>query len=290
VDRTTAIRRRGVLAGIAVFAVTGCSALPAGLTTKKAVAADPAETVRSYFALISQGRLDAARGLLSPALQERMGAASVNSLLHSMTSARVTDLVDAIQWVNQLGARLPNAPADRREYLVTLQVDPSPQSTIWTAGTNRRFIDLLNANNAWLIDNIDITPGQLITGKAPGTEASGPVMTIPVAALRLGPTPVDLVIFAARQRAADRGAVPWAIDPVEVTRRDGPSFGIDPRNSLRLDGEDRDPVTLASRKIVRVARDPDPLLVSLEQPIRTGPGGVWAIESISLAPPDASST
>jgi hypothetical protein len=250
VDRTAAIRRRGVLAGIAVFAVTGCGGLPslsAGLSTKKSVAVDPQETVRSYFALISQGRLDAARSLLSHALQQRLGAPAVDSLLHSLTSARVVELVDAIQWVNQLGAHLPNAPADRREYLVTLQVDPSPRSTTWVAGTNRRFIDLVQVSSGWLIDSIDITPGQLITGKAPGTEATGPVMTIPVAALRLGPTPMDPVIFAARQRAADRGAAPWAVDPVEVTRRDGPSFGVDPRNSLRLDGEDRDPVTLASR-------------------------------------------
>jgi hypothetical protein len=255
------------------------------LTTKKAVAADPQETVRSYFTLVSQGRLDAARGLLTPALQQRLGAAALDALLHSITSARVTELIDAIQWVNQLGARLPSAPADRREYLVTLQVNPSPESTTWAAGINRRFIDLLKINATWLIDGIDITPGQLITGNAPGTESQGPVMTIPVAALRLGPTPVDQVIFAARQRAADRGAASWAIDPVEVTRRDGPSFGIDPRDSLRLDGEDRDPVSLASRAIVRVARDPDQLLVTLEQPIRSGPGGVWAIESITLAPP-----
>jgi hypothetical protein len=106
----------------------------------------------------------------------------------------------------------------------------------------------------------------------------------------LGPAPIDQVIFAARQRAADLGNASWAVDPVEVTRRDGPSFGIDPRYSLSLAGEERDPVSLATKAIVRVARQPDPLLVTLDQPIRTGPGGVWAIASITLAPPDGSPT
>jgi hypothetical protein len=290
VDWSTAICRRGFIAGVAIFATTGCRVLPAlpvALTTKKAVAADPQDTVRTYFALLSQGRADDARGLLAPDLQQRLGSAAVDSLLHSVTRAQVTDVVDAIQWVNQLGAHLPSAPSDRREYLVTLQVEPSPNSPTWAAGTNRRFIDLLKTDDRWLIDGIDITPGQLITGRTPGTESQGPIMTIPIATLRLGAAPVDQVIFAARQRAADRGDASWAINPVEVTRRDGPSFGIDPRFSLRLDGEDRDPVSLASRALVRVARDPEPLLVTLEQPIRTGAGGVWAIESISLAPPDA---
>jgi hypothetical protein len=252
---------------------------------KKAPSPGPTETIKSYFTLLGAKRIDDARGLLDPSFQDRLGKDGIDTLLHSVKSATVTDVVDAITWANQFGSHLPAAPADRREYLVTLQVEPSPTDDTWAFGVNRRFIDLAQHDGEWRIQGIDVMPGPLVTGQTPGVVSTGPsTIVIPVAPLRLGPAPMDPVIYAARQRAADRGEATWAADPLQVTRRDGPSFGIDPRDSIAVDGEDRDPVSLNSRTIVRVAHVPDALLVTLEQPVRTGPGGVWAITSVRTAP------
>ena len=248
---------------------------------------DPGQTIQSYFALLGAKRLDDARGLLDPSFQDRLGKVAIDSLLHTVNSATVTEVVDAITWANQFGARLPSAPSDRREYLVTLRVDPSPDDDNWSVGLNRRFVDLVQHDGVWRIDGIGVAPGTLITGQTLGITASGPsTIVIPVSPLRLGPAPIDPVIFEARQRSADRGEATWAIDPLQVARRDGPSFGIDPRDPIAVDGEDRDPVSLNSRTIVRVVRDAGPLLVTLEQPIRVGRGGVWAIASVRTAPRD----
>ncbi len=269
-----------------LFASVGCAKLPE-LALNKPVPTDPRDTIQSYFSLLSARRTADARRLLTPTFLGRLGPDAVDALLRSVNSATVTDVTDAVAWANQLGAKIPNPPSDRREFLVTVRVDPAADANEWSAGTNRRFIDLVKTNGVWQIDNMAIMPGPLVTGQVTGVVSNGPsTFVIPVAALRLGPAPIDPVIFAARQRAADRGEASWAIDPVEVTRRDGPSFGIDPRDSLALDGADRDPVSLNSRAVVRVYRTPEPLLVTLEQPIRSGQGGVWAIQSVRVAPRD----
>ena len=46
-----------------------------------------------------------------------------------------------------------------------------------------------------------------------------------------------------------------------------------------------DPITLVPKASVLVAHSDRPLLVTVEQPIRPGPGGVWAIAAVKVAPP-----
>ena len=321
----TRLSRRALVGSTLLLAVTGCRQIapppaprkadatptngtnPAksNLTTSGAAESDPAkteqtlgpkETVDTYFSLLSQNRYDEAKGLITPSYQKRLGSGQVESALHSFNYAHVTDMVDAVDWANGLGAHLPAPPDDKREYLVTLSVQPTPVgSTSWSAGTNRRFIDVVQQTNVWRIDAIGISPGVLITGKTPGASASSPTITnasnntatvvIPPSPLRLGPAPVDRTIYTARQNAVDRGLIPWAIDPIQVVHRDGPSFGIKPSDAASLLDQGTDPVTLEPQAEVLVHHDERLLLVTLEQPIKSGPQGIWAITALKEAPP-----
>jgi hypothetical protein len=275
--------RRTLFVSAILFLGTGCQQLPA-LTRKRTGVGDPRQAVNSYFSLVTESRYDEAKRLLTASFQAQLGPSRVQSFLHSISAAQVTDIVDAIAWANGLGAHLPAPPSDRREYLVTLRVDPSASgASTWSNGTNRRFVDVVELGGGWEIDAIDVSPGSLITGKA--AAASTPATwVLPNAAPRLGPAPVDRAIYTARQNAADRGQVPWAVDPLAVLHRDGPSFGISPSDRTNLAGADQDPTTLVPRVRVKVQHSDQELIVTLIQPIRTGPGGVWAIASIELAP------
>jgi hypothetical protein len=268
-----------------LFIGTGCQQL-SYLTQKPIRVSDPRQAVSAYFSLVSASRFDEAEGLLSVAYREQLGSSRVQALLHSVSAAEVTDIVDAVAWANGLGAQLPAAPSDRREYLVTLRVDPSASgSSTWSNGTNRRFVDVVRQGGGWLIDAIDSRPGVLITGAARSLPTStGSTTVLPTTALHLGPAPIDRAIYTARQNAADRGQVPWAVDPVAVTHRDGPSFGIGPTDTADLVRVDQDPTTLVPRAVVSVQHGDQALAVDLIQPVRPGPGGVWAIASVELAP------
>jgi hypothetical protein len=235
---------------------------------------------------VTESRYDEAMSLLAVSFQAQLGSSRVQSFLHSINAAQVTDIIDAVAWANGLGAQLPPAPADRREYLVTLQVDPSATGlSTWSSGTNRRFVDVVRQGGGWQIDAIDISPGALITGRSVTAPASTmATFIVPTSALRLGSAPIDRALYTARQNAADRGQIPWAIDPVAVVHRDGPSFGIGSADGAILAGEDQDPTTLVPRASVKVQHGDQVLTVDLIQPIHTGLGGVWAISSVELAP------
>ncbi len=277
----------GTLTSLTLGLATGCGSIPE-LPAKNAAPLDPKRVVVEYFALITENRYDDAQGLLSPAFQSSLGPSGLAGLLHSIHTARVTEMVDAVEWANSLGARLPAPPADRREYLVTLSIDPSPSgSSTWSVGTNRRFVDLVKRGTSWQIDGIGIMPGVLVTGK-PSVESepqTQQTFLLPTEELRLGPAPIDRIIYTARQNAADRGQASWAIDPLQVLHRDGPSFGIRPTDLVTLLGQDVDPVTLIPRLSVVVLHDDRLLRVRLIQPIRAGAGGVWVIADIAVVPP-----
>jgi hypothetical protein len=278
-----------------LLAVTGCRQL-APTTTKQANPPGAQETVREFFSFLSEDQYDDAKNLLTSGFQSRLGAASVETVLHSVRTARVTDIVDAVAWANRLGAHLPPGPNDRREYLVTLSIQPTPEAgKTWSSGTNRRFIDLVQQGGGWRIDEIGISPGQLVTGRPPvamsvsdtlKTANDGVVngVVLPIEPLRLGPVPVDRAIYAARQNAADRGIIPWALDPLQVVHRDGPSFGINPSDQASLIGKDTDPVTLLPRANVLAHQSNLMLVVTLEQLFTPGPRGIWAITDLRESP------
>ena len=71
----------------------------------------------------------------------------------------------------------------------------------------------------------------------------------------------------------------------QVVHRDGPSFGIKPSDSATLLDRGNDPMTLVPQANVLVHHDDLLLVVTLEQPIKAGPGGIWAIASLRDAPP-----
>lgn len=273
------VRRRALLAVTSCAALTACQAIPF-LSPRRSTLSNPLEALNTFFALLSTSHYADAEQLITPAYRARLGPAGVQELIHSVTSARVTDAVDAVAWANSLGAQLPKPPEDRREYLVTLEVSPSPDGRrTWSTGLNRRFIDLLRQDGVWKVDGIGVLPGELITGP-PKTLPSQSTLVLPSGPLRLGPTPVDRAIYGARQNAVARGAIPWATDPLEVVHHDGPSFGLDPSAESVLIRKDVDPSTLTPRAFVRVRQRGHSYLVTLIQPIQTGPGGVWAIAAI----------
>jgi len=282
---TEAVRypRRTLLTASAVLLLTGCAPI-SSLLTKPVVESDPQKAIADYFALLSQNRYDDAKTLLTPDYQSRLGDSKVDTFLHSVRTASVSKMVDAVEWANGLGAHLPAPPADRREYLVTLQVDPNPTGkTDWSEGMNRRFVDVVNSGPGWRIDNIGMSPGVLVTGQPVAAAASDVhAAVIPISQLRLGPAPVDRAIYTARQNAADRGGIPWAIDPVQVAQRDGPSFGWNASDQAFLLAQDQDPKTLGPRAMVEVNHGDQLIVVTLVQPIRVGKGGVWAIAQVDL--------
>ncbi len=278
-------RRRFLAASALTLVTTGCGRLvilrPADANPQK-----PEDAISDYFKLVSDQRYDDAASLLSTSFQAQLGPNGLNTWLRSIQTAQVTALEDAVAWAENLGAHLPNPPADRREYLVTLNVTPtSTTSKTWSDGMNRRFVDLVYQDKLWQIDAVGIIPGVLVTGQpaASETATSGPkTAVIPVAALHVGPAPVDKIIYQARQNAVAKGVIPWATDPVQVVHHDGPSFGIRPDSLASLVGTDKDPSTLLPRATVSVVQDNQPLLVTLVQPIKSGSGGVWAISAIAI--------
>lgn len=276
-------RRFLVLASVALL-IEGCgTTLP--LVTAKAPPLGPRQTIDRYFSLLASGHPEDARRLMTVSFQDRLGAAGVQQLLHSIQTVQVTGFIDAVAWANGLGAHLPGPPADRREYLVTLTIVPSPAGRrAWSAGVNRRFIDLLSQGGSWLIDAIGVRPGVLVTGQPP-RPSDQTTLVIPVSPLRLGPAPIDRAIYSARQHAADHGAIPWSTDPIGVVHRDGPSFGLRPDDPAEIVRRDSDPATLVPRVLVLVHQGQRQYLVTVIQPIRPGRGGVWAIADLEPASP-----
>jgi hypothetical protein len=63
------------------------------------------------------------------------------------------------------------------------------------------------------------------------------------------------------------------------------SFGIAPDDEATMEAPDVDPVTLVPRVRIKVTHGDLPLQVTVVQPIRTGPGGVWAISQVRVVPP-----
>ena len=278
-------RRSFTFAAVAAL-TTGCSSLSV-LDGKSRANRGPKETLDDYFALLTAKQYDQASNLLSQSFRSRLGPSGVDSLLHAFRSVQVIDLVDAITWANGLGAHLSAAASDRHEYLVTLQVQPSETgSHTWPTGVARRFIDLLWQDQMWKIDAIGISPGVVVTGIQPSASstytnvAGNAAVVIPSEPLKVGPVPVDRAIYTARQDAVGRGLIPWATDPIEVVRHDGPSFGINPSDNARTVGRDVDPTTLVPRSEVIVEQGGQSLAVILLQPIQAGPKGVWAISEI----------
>ncbi len=261
---------------------SGCGAIPF-LSSTATKNLDPRQTLEAYFDSLATQRFDIAENLMTASYRARLGKQGVSSLLHSTQSIQVTDVVDAIAWADQLGAHLPSAPADRREFLVTFQVDPSATGRDdWSVGTNRRFVDLLRQNGQWRIDAIGVSPGVLITGK-PSPASNQTLAVVPIEPLRLGPAPIDRAIYTARQSAVDHGAIPWARDPLQVVHHDGPSFGLNPDDPATIVGQDVDPSSLVPRTRVAVRQGADSYVVTLIQPIRTGTSGIWAISGVQTA-------
>lgn len=262
-----------------VLVGTGCGKFPY-ISTKKVRVLTPEQTLDAYFSDLGAGRSDDAVDLMSDTFQKRLGRDGVNALLHSVKSVHVTEVVDAVEWANRLGARLPAPPADRREYLVTLEVKPSSDGAgPWAAGTNRRFVDLVQQNGLWKVDGIASSPGVLVTGQqAKGDDQVAAV--VPIAPLWQGPVPIDQALYTARQNAVDRGAIPWATDPIEVVHHDGPSFGLYPIDPAEILVRDKDPTSLVPRVLVRVEQKDQQYLVTLIQPIKSGDRGVWAIADV----------
>lgn len=278
-DSTNLRSRRLFLISSSVLVCAGCSTIPFA-AGGKSTPLTPRQTLDTYFSYLGSSRYTDAERMMTTAFRERLGQEGMSALLHSVRSARVTEAVDAVEWANRLGARLPAPPADRREFLVTLEISPSPEGArSWSAGTNRRFIDLVRQNGSWKIDAIGVSPGILVTGE-PVRADNQVAVVLPVAPLRLGPAPIDRAIYTARQNAVDRGAIAWATDPIEVVHHDGPSFGLNPDDPAQIVRRDADPASLVPRVLVQVRQGDSQYLVTLIQPIRSGEGGIWAIAEV----------
>ncbi|HLG50233.1 MAG TPA: hypothetical protein VKY56_01170 [Chloroflexota bacterium] len=278
-------RRRALLGVTAAFLISGCRPILPSL--EKPLPQDPRQTLDAYFSLLARGQYDTAAQFLSPSYRARLGPDGTQLLLHSIQAARVDQAVDAVEWATHLGAHLPAPPANQREYLVTVWIQPSPMGLrLWSPGTNRRFVDLVRTGPRWQIDAIETRPGALITGQPPSAVTPA-ASIIPISPLMLGDVPVDQAIYTARQHAADAGGIPWALDPIAVVQRDGASFGLRPDAPVRL-------IQISSRPharstaIIEVDQDHQTFRVTLVQPVRSGPGGVWAIAHIERVSSSAS--
>ena len=104
--------RRLFLVGSTVLVCTGCGSIPF-VASSKTLALSPQQTLEEYFSYLSTNRYSDAERLMTAAYRERLGQNGVAALLHSVRSARISDVVDAVDWANRLGARLPPPPADR---------------------------------------------------------------------------------------------------------------------------------------------------------------------------------
>jgi len=90
------------------------------------------------------------------------------------------------------------------------------------------------------------------------------------------PVFVDLERAAWFQDQVDRGHEVWRLDPVEVARRDGRMAGFRLTDEFRLFGVE------AGIALVEAAHQGRVYFIRLQQPVRAGPGGIWAIDAIDM--------
>lgn len=275
--------RRVLCLSLSGAILSGCGAIPF-ITSKAPSGLGPRQTLDVYCSALTNDHLEIAESLMSSSFRGHLGPRGVQTLLHSVRSIRITDAVDAVSWANQLGAHLPAPPPDRQEYLLTLQIVPSDAGRdVWSVGMNRRFVDLVRQNGQWRIDGIGVSPGVLVTGQSDQTTNQN-AFVIPTAPLRLGSAPIDRAIYTARQDAVDHGAIPWATDPIEVVKHDGPSFGLNAGDPVEVLRRDVDPSSLVPRIVVVAHQGANSYQVTLTQPIRAGEHGIWAIADVEAYP------
>lgn len=80
------------------------------------------------------------------------------------------------------------------------------------------------------------------------------------------------------QERADAGIETFRMDPFEVAAFDGRMAGFTSDDAFVLEDLDAD----AGTALVTVERDGEHYTIELVQPVRTGDGGIWMIESIHL--------
>ncbi|PWI58911.1 hypothetical protein [Sulfoacidibacillus thermotolerans] len=86
--------------------------------------------------------------------------------------------------------------------------------------------------------------------------------------------------FIRIQKFVDRGRNQWRLDPVRTARIVGRIFGLEPTDRYTLYQTYYDPGASVHYADVIVQHNSCRYLVELIQPVRQGPTGVWAVESI----------
>ncbi|MHB9144196.1 MAG: hypothetical protein ACYC5Y_02550 [Symbiobacteriia bacterium] len=100
--------------------------------------------------------------------------------------------------------------------------------------------------------------------------------------LRTGSVPMDPVHLKGVQAAADAGRNPASLQPVETVRSAAADLGLDlQQDAVRLDYAVAPGAgSGASEAYVDVLHAGREYVVQLIQPVRSGPGGIWAVNSV----------
>ncbi len=132
----------------------------------------------------------------------------------------------------------------------------------------------------------------LIEGEKTETLAGHMEITEPIAPdwlmvstgdIRVGPVELDLDKMREIQEDVDQGHQPWYLDPLQTAQQTGTKFGFDPRrdNFVLADAENAKAEYSSTAKVVAV-HDGEEYIIQLVQPIKTGPEGIWVINSVTL--------
>lgn len=132
-----------------------------------AAALGPEGTIRAYFADINRGAADAALALLTPHWRAPQNDAAWRGTYQRERSITLLSVQETAPSL----AQPPSARAERREYMVELNV-PLAHPGAWNPGRNTRFVGLLHTDEGWRINAINSSPGYL-----PGDIASVAVST-----------------------------------------------------------------------------------------------------------------
>ncbi|WP_236693029.1 hypothetical protein [Aneurinibacillus tyrosinisolvens] len=91
--------------------------------------------------------------------------------------------------------------------------------------------------------------------------------------------------FISIQEFVDHGGNPWRLNPVETARRVGIAhLGFSPNDTFTFQGYYYDYDSGLNHALVRATHGPCRFVIDLYQPVKQGPGGIWAVETVTRLP------
>ena len=130
----------------------------------------------------------------------------------------------------------------------------------------------------------------LVEGEKPETLAGHMELTEPVIPdwqmvstgdIRLGSVQLDLDKMREIQEDVDQGHQPWYLDPLQTAQQTGTRFGFDARQDEFVLADAEEAEYSSTAKVVAV-HNGEEYIIRLVQPIKTGPEGIWVINSVTV--------